>query len=56
MRFLLGGGGDAHGVGLSDFRALCGFIKPVSKLFDWVEGHELTLFKALSTTPITTNA
>ena len=44
---LLGCRGDAHGVGLSDLRAVGGFIEPGSKLLDRVQRHKLILFKAL---------
>lgn len=49
VRYLLGGSGNTHSVGLSNFRALCGLIKPVSKLFDWVQRYKLALLKALWT-------
>lgn len=47
VSFLPVGSGKAHSICLPNFRTLCGFIKPISKLFDWVKRHELTLLKAL---------
>lgn len=47
MRYLLGSRGNAHRIGLSDFRALGGLIKPVSKLLDGVQRYKLALLKAL---------
>lgn len=42
------GSGNAHGIRLSNFRALCGLIEPVTKLLNGVQGNELTLLKALN--------
>lgn len=45
--YLLGGCGNAHSIWLSNFRTFGGLIKPISKLFDWVQRYKLVLLKAL---------
>jgi len=47
QRYLLGGRGDTHSVGLPDPGALCGLIEPVAELLDRVKRDQLTLLKAL---------
>lgn len=45
--YSLSGCGDAHCIGLSNFRTFCGLIKPISKLLDGVQRNKMILFKAL---------